>query len=325
MKFLSILSPWIKVDQDEFGRLLFRSGDYGVLITKEEVIKCVTTAAQNRTMEEIAELLEFQALYNSSTEEFRKTEGEGLCAILALVGTINPQLNSYTKIRTRGGRNDIADVIEKVLIPSTQKYTLPEDTHIDQGAQERMYYKKHTIEHLEQTVSLLRQTMNTEVERGRWMYASSTATVIQAYSSEAAFWQGLGIDRWIALYLWSRSAEKDLRQTVKTIQTVLRSCTRHIVSLNSHCCFNIEDIRPDTCVKLINEIVLAIVRQKIQEEHINRTTSTIEPQMAEQRTKEKAKSEKTPNILTHTINSIGMSAFSDKAAKRVIDTPNRSI
>jgi hypothetical protein len=100
-------------------------------------------AAQNRAMEEIMELLEFEALYNSSTEEFGKPEGEGLCAILALVGTINMQLNSYTKIRTRKGRNDIADVIEKVLIPSTQKYTLPEYTHIDQGAQERMYYRRN--------------------------------------------------------------------------------------------------------------------------------------------------------------------------------------
>jgi hypothetical protein len=56
-------------------------------------------AVQNRTIEEITELLEFEALYNSSTEEFAKTEGEGLCAILAIVGTIKPQLNSYTEMK----------------------------------------------------------------------------------------------------------------------------------------------------------------------------------------------------------------------------------
>jgi hypothetical protein len=56
--------------------------------------------------------------------------------------TINPQLNSHTGIRTRGGRNDIADVIMKVMIPHTQKYTLPEDTHINLKAQERMLYKR---------------------------------------------------------------------------------------------------------------------------------------------------------------------------------------
>ena len=94
------------------------------------------------------------------------------------------------------------------------------------------------------------------------------------------------------------------------------------MSLNSHC-FNIEDIRPDTCVNLINEIVLAIVRQTIQEEHISRTSSTIEPQMAEQRTKRKANSEKTPNITIHNINSIRMSDFSDTSTMRGRDTSTR--
>ncbi len=76
-RFLRILSTWIRVDQDGNGRLIFRSGDYGVLITKEEVTRCVTMVAQNRTMEEIAELIEFEVLYNSSTEEFGGTEGKG--------------------------------------------------------------------------------------------------------------------------------------------------------------------------------------------------------------------------------------------------------
>jgi hypothetical protein len=320
--FLRTLAPWIKVDQDEYGRLVFRSGDYGVLFTKEEVNKFINMVAQNKTMEEIAGLLEFEALYNSSTEEFGKTEGEGLCAILALVGTIKPQLNSYSEIRTRRGRNDIADIIEKDMIPSTKTYTLPEGTHIDQGAQERMEYKDHTIEYLEQTVILLRETMDTEVERERWMYASSSATVIQASPYEAAFWQGIGVDRWISLYLWSRSAEKDPRQTVKAIQNVLRPCTRHIVSLNSHC-FNIGDIRPDACVNLINEIVLAIEKLK-QKDEADSKTQSLEPQLPVHRVKRRVKSGTYSNLITHN-NIIGMSALPDKTNKRSRHTNIRRI
>ena len=107
--------------------------------------------------------------------------------------------------------------------------------------------------------------MDTEVERGRWMYTSGTATVIQASPYEAAFWQGIGVDRWIALKLWSRSAAKDPKQTVKIVQMVLRSTTRHIASLNSHC-FNPENIGPNTCVELVNEIIMAIVLSKQQDD-----------------------------------------------------------
>jgi hypothetical protein len=82
-KFLSIIASSIRIDQDGIDRLIFRSGDYGVLITKEEVNRCVTMVAQNRTIEEIAEIIEVEALYNSSTEEFGGTEEKGLCGILA--------------------------------------------------------------------------------------------------------------------------------------------------------------------------------------------------------------------------------------------------
>ncbi len=142
------------------------------------------------------------------------------------------------------------------------------------------------------------------------MYASSSATVIQASPSEAAFWHGIGIDRWIALYIWSRSAEKDSRQTAKTIQTVLRPCTRHIVSLNSHC-FNIEDIRPNACVNLINEIVLAIVKLK-QKDEADSTTQSSECQMLVHKEKQSAKLGTSSNLLTHNINTTGMSALPDK-------------
>jgi hypothetical protein len=83
------------------------------------------------------------------------------------------------------------------------------------------------------------------------MYASGAVTVIQASPNIAAYWQGIGIDRWIALNLWSWSAEKESRQTAKTLQTVLGPSTRHIAFLNSHC-FNIKDIGPNTYVNLIN-------------------------------------------------------------------------
>jgi hypothetical protein len=184
-----------------------------------------------------------------------------------------------------------------------------------------MYYKEHTTEYLEQIVSLLRETMDTEVERERWMYASSSATVIQASPSEAAFWQGIGIDRWIALYLWSRSAEKDPRQTVNTLQTVLRPSTRHIVSLNSHC-FNIEDIRPDMCVNLINEIVLAIVTSK-QHDDIASDTQIQDHKTKAYRVKRRDKLDASPHIVTHNSNNIGMSALPDKPAKRLRYTSTR--
>ncbi len=204
------------------------------------------------------------------------------------------------------------------MIPATQKYTLPEYTHIDQGAQERMYYKEYTSEYLEQTVSLLRQTMDTAVERGRWMYSSSTATVIQASPNEAAFWQGIGVDRWIALKLWSQPAEKDPKQTVKTVQTVLRPTTRHVASLNSHC-FNLENIGPGTCVELINEIIKAIVLAKHQDDAA-KTTQITDTQTS---VKRRVKLDVVTNILPHTINVIGLSTLPDKTAKRGRDKPTR--
>jgi hypothetical protein len=274
--------------------------------------------AQNQTLEEIAELLEFEALYNSSTEEFRRTEGEGLCCILALVGTINPQLNSYTEIRARGGRNGMAELIEKIMIPSTRKYTLPEDTHIDQAALERMEYRNHTIEYLEQTALLLRETMDTEVDREKWMYSSSVATVVQAAPYEAAFWKGIGIDRWIALKLWSGSAGKVTKQTIKTVQTVLRSTTRHIASLNSHC-FNLENIGPHTYVDLINEIIMAIVLSK-QQDDADKTTQTTDAQTP---VKKRVKLDALTNRIPHITNTIGLPTLTDKTAKRGRATSTR--
>jgi hypothetical protein len=104
-----------------------------------------------------------------------------------------------------------------------------------------MVHQDHMIEHPEQIASLLRGTMNTNVDQERWIYASGVATVVQALPNEEVYWQGIGVHRWVALNLRSCSAAIETRQTLKILQTILRSGTRHIVFLNSHF-FNIEDI-----------------------------------------------------------------------------------
>jgi hypothetical protein len=211
-KFIPMLPPGIRIDQNSDGRLIFRRGDYGVLVTKEEVSKCVAMVVQNRSIEEIADVIEIEILYNSSVENLVEQKGKD-CAELALLGTISPQLNSYRGMQTRGGRDEITDVIEKVMIPSTQKYTPPEKFYINQRAQERMVHRDHTIEYLEQTVSSLRGTMDTEVDQERWMYATGAETVVEASPNVVAYWQGIGIYRWIALKLWSWSAARETRET----------------------------------------------------------------------------------------------------------------
>jgi hypothetical protein len=60
-KFLRILAPGIRVDQDGNGRLIFRRGDYGLVMTKEEAIKCVNMVVPNRSVEENINGIEFQA------------------------------------------------------------------------------------------------------------------------------------------------------------------------------------------------------------------------------------------------------------------------
>lgn len=40
-RFIHTLSPSIRVDEDDNGSLLFRRGDHGILITKEELFKCI--------------------------------------------------------------------------------------------------------------------------------------------------------------------------------------------------------------------------------------------------------------------------------------------
>jgi hypothetical protein len=40
-RFIQTLSPNITVDEDESGSLLFRRNNYGLIITKEEMKKCI--------------------------------------------------------------------------------------------------------------------------------------------------------------------------------------------------------------------------------------------------------------------------------------------
>ncbi len=87
-----------RVDRDEYGSMIFRRGDYGILITKEEAFKYVTIITENSFTEDIRDSIEFEALYNSSAEEDQGTEGKGLHEILALAGTIVPQLLENNRI-----------------------------------------------------------------------------------------------------------------------------------------------------------------------------------------------------------------------------------
>jgi hypothetical protein len=75
-RFIHTLSPSIRVDEDDNGSLLFRRGDYGLMITKEEVVKCLNMVMQSKTIEEINESIEVQALYNSNIEE-SSSKGSG--------------------------------------------------------------------------------------------------------------------------------------------------------------------------------------------------------------------------------------------------------
>jgi hypothetical protein len=72
--------------------------------------------------------------------------------------------------------------------------------------------------------------MVTEVDYDRWIYATGVATVVQALSNEVAYWQGIiGVYRWVALNTWSCSAAGEVRQTLKPLQKILYTGTRHIV------------------------------------------------------------------------------------------------
>jgi hypothetical protein len=82
------------LDRDEYGSLIFRRGDYGILITKEEAFKNVKMVTQKIVPLRISEIQLNSKPYTTHRLKDRGTEGKGLCEILALAGTIVPQLNS---------------------------------------------------------------------------------------------------------------------------------------------------------------------------------------------------------------------------------------
>lgn len=103
------------------------------------------------------------------------------------------------------------------------------------------------------------------------MYATGVATVVQALSTEATYWERIGLHRWVALNMWSRTPAAETKQTIEVLQAVLRPGMRHIAFLNAHF-FNIEDIEANLYKNLLNDIVNAIVTSKQQEEFTNRAT-----------------------------------------------------
>ncbi len=142
------------------------------------------------------------------------------------------------------------------------------------------------------------------------MYATGVATVVQALSNEVAYISAE--NRWVALNTWSCSAPGEARHTIKILQKILRSGTRHKVFLNSHF-FNIEDIEVNTYRNNLNDIANAVTTLKKQDNHSNRTPSLVS-QMNVARAKQRSKLDPLSNI-TH-ITSVGMAALTDKSIKR---------
>lgn len=267
-RFIQTLSPSIKVDEDEEGSLLFRRNDYGIRISNEEMKRLVELILQDRTIEEINETIEVQALYKSTTEESDGTEGQGLCAILALVGTLNPQLNSHRAINSNKGRNEIANVIEEILIPSVQEYNQPNEFEINPRALDHEVHRTHTNEYLMEIASILRSTSVTHVDQEQWMYATGVGTVVQAMPSEVLYWQSIGDGSWLSLNLWSCAATEIRQQTIRTLQTILQSNTGHIAYYKSHF-FNIKDIGVNRYSNILIEVVNAVVLMNEQDVYEN--------------------------------------------------------
>lgn len=88
------------------------------------------------------------------------------------------------------------------MIPSTQEYEQPDNFQINPRAQEHLVHRDYTIEYLVEIASILRSTNHTHVDRDKWMYATGTATVVQAMPSEVAYWQGIGSGTWLSINLW---------------------------------------------------------------------------------------------------------------------------
>ena len=178
LDFVQLLAPNINVDADECGNILFRRNAYGLMITRHELTKCIKLVTEQWTMADIYQEIKVQALYNSTDAEMRGTDGLGFCSILAIVSTLNPQLNSTDAMNNTKQREEIANSIENILIPAVREYIQPEDFRINTRAHEHEVYKDHTMEHLTDMMTLIRNTTNTYVEQDQWMYVVEVGIVI---------------------------------------------------------------------------------------------------------------------------------------------------
>jgi hypothetical protein len=136
LRFIQLLAPNINVDADENNKVLFRRNDYGLALTYEELERCITMVSESRSMEDIFNEIRIQAMYRHCNEEFKGTEGSGFCSILAMVGTLSPQLNSTDIMNNKQRREEIANAIEDILIPSVRDYSQPAEFRMNTNAHE---------------------------------------------------------------------------------------------------------------------------------------------------------------------------------------------
>ncbi len=229
------------MDADENGKVLFRRNDYGLAITRDELTRCIIMVTESRSMADIFNSIQVQALYRHNTEEFKRTDGSGFCSILSIVGTLSPHLNTNDIMNNIQLREEIANAIEDILIPSVKDYLQPTDYRINKNAHEHEVYRDHTMEHLTRMTSIIRNTAKTYVEEEQWMYVAEVGIVIQAMPIEVTYWEEIRSNNWMTLNLWSSISTEKREQTVSTLQQILKPNTNHIAYAKSHF-FNLKEI-----------------------------------------------------------------------------------
>jgi hypothetical protein len=131
-------------------------------------------------------------------------------------------------------REEIASAIEDILIPSVRDYSQTEDFRINTNAHEHEVYRAHTIEHLTNMTSIIKNTSGTYVEEESWMYVAEIGVVIQAMPIEVTYWEEIRNNNWMTLKLWSSISTEKMEQTISTLQQILKPNTRHIAYARSH-------------------------------------------------------------------------------------------
>jgi hypothetical protein len=197
-------------------------------------------------MADIFNEIQVQALYRHNNDKFKRTEGSGLCSILAMVGTLSPHLNSIDIMNNNQRREEIANAIEDILITSVRDYSQPTDFRINTNAHEHAIYKDHTMEHLTNMTSIIQNSLNTYVEEEQWMYAGEVEIVIQAMPIEVIYREEIRSNNWLTLNLWSSILTDKREQTINTLHQILKSNTSHIAYARSHF-FNLKEIGANRC------------------------------------------------------------------------------